>query len=130
MLTYVDIGKKVSAIGRAAFSQTPWLDSQSDEFVIAGDGVLIKYNGDAADVEVPSRVKYISDAFSSNNSVRTVTVSGKTEHIGNGAFALCRAEMSFAECSGVDVIFNRARHTRFTLDNLLYLLQLLFLGNQ
>ena len=64
-LTYVNVSGSVTSIGYCAFEETAWMEAQKEEFVILGDGVLVKYNGEAQNVVVPDKVKYISDAFSS-----------------------------------------------------------------
>ncbi len=43
-LTDVTIPKTVGIIGDLAFYYTPWLMNKTEEFVIAGDGVLLKIN--------------------------------------------------------------------------------------
>lgn len=57
-----------SAIG------TPWFGSQSDEFCIVGDGILIKYNGIGGDVAIPSGVKVISQWAMAANPLYSMTV--------------------------------------------------------
>ncbi len=42
-------------VGASAFRGTPWLDEQKDEFVIIGDHILLKYNGNQEIVQVPLR---------------------------------------------------------------------------
>ena len=46
-------------IRRWAFHETPWLESQPDEFVLAGNGQLIYYNGSEAKIVVPDNVRTI-----------------------------------------------------------------------
>ena len=67
------------------------MEAQKEEFVILGDGVLVKYNGEAQNVVVPDKVKYISDAFSGNATVRSVRVGNRVRTVGEGAFEGCRA---------------------------------------
>jgi len=96
-LTDVTLNKKLWSIGAYAFSGTPWLSSLSDEFAIVGDGVLIKYNGNASGIEIPDQVRHISDAFTMKNIV-SVTMGDSVKTIGEFAFAysgrLCNVEFS------------------------------------
>lgn len=63
----------VSHIGFDAFKGTKWYDELDDEYVIVGDGVLIKYNGLEKDVLIPTSVKNISAcAFKERNDILTV----------------------------------------------------------
>lgn len=88
-LSEVSIGKKVAYIGGSAFEGTTWLLNQSDEFVVVGDGVLLKYNGKGSDVVVPNNVKVISDAFSGINKLESVTIGGKVNVVAEYAFSGC-----------------------------------------
>ena len=98
----------LESVGISAFFDTPWLASQTDEFVIAGDGVLLKYNGSADSVKVPRSVKYVSDAFSGNNSIVKAEISGKTETIGEGAFSSCRALQDVVLSADIKLISSSA----------------------
>ncbi len=62
-LKTVEIGKNVDVVEQFAFESTKWYNSLEDEFVIVGDGVLIKYNGSDKDVTIPQGVKCVSSAF-------------------------------------------------------------------
>lgn len=96
-LQSVTLNKKVWSIGAYAFSGTPWFNSLSDEFVVVGDGVLIKYNGNDVGIEIPKTVRHISDAFTLKALV-SVTMSDSVLTIGEFAFAfdtvLCNVEFS------------------------------------
>lgn len=76
-LRNVSIPDSVKTIVYGAFDGTPWLAGQKDEFVVAGDNVLLKYTGTAPDVKIPNGIKYISNAFTSCSAlVSTTSVSG------------------------------------------------------
>lgn len=70
---------------------TPWMDSQTDEFVIVGDGVLLGYNGSDTDVVIPNGVKYIGDAFRDYIPLHTVTIPDSVTIIGALAFSGCNS---------------------------------------
>lgn len=81
----------VKTIDCRAFEGSKWLDDNSDEFVIVGDGILIRYNGTDANVEIPRGVKVIADAFSGNTVIRSVTIGGNVQRIDSYAFGGCTA---------------------------------------
>ena len=64
--------------------------SSASEFQMDGT-TLVKYNGTAEDVSVPSSVKRIeAEAFAGNDYIRYVTISKSVEEIGASAFAGCK----------------------------------------
>ena len=90
-LTQITFNKKLWSIGLAAFEETPWESAQTDEFVIVGDGVLLKYLGDATDVRVPDGVKHLSYAFAMNFEIVNVEMGPDVLTVGSAAFAYCSA---------------------------------------
>ena len=86
-LEKVEIPDTVWAIYPDAFIDTPWLNSLSDEFVIVGDGVLLKYNGNASKVVIPNTVKHLSNVFMGNEAIKDVTVPDSVYTIGAAAFS-------------------------------------------
>ena len=88
-LTQVSMGKNVWYIGAAAFDETPWYTSQTDEYVIVGDGVLVKYNGDSKSITFPDSIKHLSTAFYGNTNIVSVILSDELLTIGDYAFANC-----------------------------------------
>ncbi|MBR2370644.1 MAG: leucine-rich repeat protein [Clostridia bacterium] len=85
----VTIPAKVWSIGTYAFYNTPWLDAKSDEYVIVGDGVLIKYRGTAKVITIPDSVKHIVDAFEYNATLYSVTMGDNVITVGDYSFAFC-----------------------------------------
>lgn len=106
----ISIPKVTFSIGGGAFQNTKWLQGQTDEFVIAGDNVLIHYNGEDEKVTVPEDVKAVSAFYDKffvkevvlpesveeiceyafvNSSVEKITLSKNIRKIGNGAFDSC-----------------------------------------
>lgn len=88
-LETVEIGASVTDIGYYAFEGTPWMAAQTDEFVLAGDGVLLKYQGKGVAVTIPDTVKVLSDAFFRCDTLTEVTLGKNVEVIGSYAFAYC-----------------------------------------
>lgn len=85
----IEFGPNLWSIGADAFYETPWYYSQTDEFVIVGDGVLLKYNGTSASVTVPDNVKHISSAFAQYYDLISVDVGDNVLTVGTLAFAYC-----------------------------------------
>lgn len=58
----------VTEVGWNAFREcTKWYQAQTDEFVIAGDGILCQYTGSASEVIIPETVRQIAaGAFSAS----------------------------------------------------------------
>lgn len=96
LLARVEIPETVWAIYPDAFTDTPWFTSLTDEFVIVGDSVLIKYNGNDSKVVIPDTVKHLSAAFIGNETIKDVTIPDSVYTIGCAAFSsstLSRAEL-------------------------------------
>ena len=58
-LKEVVIPDTISQISGNSFLNTPWYEAQKEDYVVVGDGVLIKYNGIGEVVEIPEGVKYV-----------------------------------------------------------------------
>lgn len=90
----IDVPQSVKKCGYDAFFATAWLDAFADQFVVVGDGVLIKYKGASQDVTIPYGVKYISNAFSKENEfsvdITSVKMPDSVVEIGNYAFYSCK----------------------------------------
>ncbi len=85
-LEKIVIPKGTESIGGGAFANTEWLNSQNEEFVIAGNNVLIAYNGKDNGVSVPEGVIEVS-AFCDNLTVEMFTLPDSVKRIGDYAFA-------------------------------------------
>ena len=79
------------------FSETPWLASRTEEFVIQGQ-CLLAYNGEGGDVVIPAEVAYISGTvFAGNTTIRSITAPEALDPEvgltvgGIGAFSGCTA---------------------------------------
>lgn len=114
-LTEINIPDKVWSIGTSAFGETPWLQAQTDEFVIVGDGVLLLYQGKAGTVTVPDKVKHLSCAFGLNTELYSVTMGDNVRTIGRYAFAYCESLREVVIGENVVMIGDNA------FDNCMYL---------
>ena len=90
-LSDITFGKKVWSVGMAAFEKTPWLAARTEEFVMIGDGVLVKYQGNAKYVVIPDGIRHISNAFEMNDSLIGVELGDGVLTVGTNAFAMCIA---------------------------------------
>ncbi len=88
-LSDVSFGKKLWSVGMSAFDKTPWLSAHTEEFVVVGDGVLVKYQGDATYVVLPDNIRHISNAFEMNENIIGVELGDSVLTLGLNAFALC-----------------------------------------
>lgn len=88
-LESITFGSKLWSVGTEALTDTPWLAAQKDEFLIVGDGVLIKYQGDAVSVNVPDTVRHICSAFVENQKIKSVFLPETVVTVGNCAFSSC-----------------------------------------
>lgn len=72
-----------------AMHRTPWLEKQTEEFVIY-NGHLIDYNGPGGDVVIPDGVVHIEGgAFYYNQTVTSITLPDTCEYIRETAFQGC-----------------------------------------
>ncbi len=108
----------LTSVGKDAFDGTPWLEAQTDEFVIAGNSVLIQYNGSAKQVTLPWNAYYVGSAFADNTEIEEVTLAEWTKGILPGAFRGASAlktvrvyvnlerigENAFADCVSLESI--------------------------
>lgn len=86
MLSDVITSGKLTTVQGRAFRDTPWLDAQTDEFVMMGKDVLIKYNGTDTHVEIPYGTTMISSAFEENYMIESVIIPDTVKNIGQFAF--------------------------------------------
>lgn len=87
-LSSVNLPYTVSTIGAYAFDGTPYL-RDADDFAIAGDGVLLRYQGSDTEVKVPENVHRISSHAFTGSKIRSVTLSKGVYSIDAYAFADC-----------------------------------------
>ena len=86
-LADVKISKNLSYLGGKGFRDTPWLASLTDEYVIIGNSILLKWNGFSSIADIPYGVTMVVDAFEDNTFVETVNIPNSVNRIGAYAFS-------------------------------------------
>jgi len=103
-------------IGSSVFGLTPYMDEQTNEFVMFAN-VLVKYNGTDTEVKVPSGTKAIADAFFGKD-ITSIDLGDKLVTVGNNAFYGCKnlesitlpatcttvGDMAFAGCTSLKTV--------------------------
>lgn len=86
-LTTISFSDQLWRVEEFAFDETPWIEAQTDDFVVVGDGVLIRYQGASNDVVIPENVKHIGAAFAANETLSAVEMGENVLTVGDYAFA-------------------------------------------
>ncbi len=89
LLSEIEPSKNIKTVGSAAFDDTAWVDNATEEFLMIGDGILLRYTGEDPDVTIPKNVKAIADAFAGSDTIRNVTIGGKITEISEYSFSGC-----------------------------------------
>lgn len=108
-LAEVDIPKSVTSIGSKAFEGTKWLsdwyEAGEEEFLVVGDGILIAYNGNKEEVELPKGIKQIGpDVFKDHTELKMITIPDSVTKIGANAFYDCSGLSEVKGCKGLKTI--------------------------
>lgn len=106
-LEKVSISSNLKNIGGGAFAYTKWLDSFKDDFVFAGDNVLISYKGEETEVKLPEKTKQVS-AFFENYFLKKVVLNESLESIGERCFSDCGVLNEIEFCDNVKMIGKNA----------------------
>ena len=107
-LTSITISANVTSIGGKAFFSTAYIDQNTEEFLIVGDGILIDYSGSNTVVTIPDGVKTISSAFISNTAITEVSIPESVTEIGSYSFSSCVKLEKINLPSGITTIGERA----------------------
>lgn len=114
----------LESIGENCFYSTPWLYLQfnkDEDFIVVGDGYLMAYNGNQANVEIPDNVRIIgSYSFYRYADLKKVTMSDNVEIIGERAFYDCSTLNNIELSSslykiGRDAFYNCNKLSKITL---------------
>lgn len=86
-------GPAINYIGREAFYNTRWFSNYSGEWLIVGQGQLVRYGGSATSLTLPDTVRRIcSHAFSGKSSLKAVYLSDQITEIDYFAFGYCNLQ--------------------------------------
>ncbi len=97
-LETIVIPSSVEDIGVHAFDDTTWYKNAKEEFVIVGDGVLIKYNGTSSVINIPENVKAISCALGSEEiDVTDIKIPDGIKYISGNAFVRTSWRLSLTD---------------------------------
>lgn len=113
-LAAVSIPATVTEIEPEAFTHTKWLQnwytgSDVNEFLVVGDGILLAYKGNAAQITLPSNVKRIAPGvFQNHTELTQVTLPDSVKVVGEEAFAGCSSLSNIAGGSHLEEIRDRA----------------------
>ena len=129
-LTSITFGSGLWRVAPFAFDNTPWLASQTDEFVTIGDGVLIAYNGTSRTPVIPDNVRHLGGAFAGDPNIRSLTLGKGVLTISDMALSFCNelAEVSFGR--SLVYIGDQAFSGSEKLEALVFPDTLRYLGNQ
>lgn len=118
-LTDLTIPDEVEQVGWGIVQGTPWLEQQQDDFVIAGQEILLAYQGSDANVVVPNGVRAIGGyAFASCDTMRAVTLPDSLLSIDAFAFDKCSNLLEVCMADGVTTIGEYAFHWCVSLLNI------------
>lgn len=95
-LESVNLPSTLSAVGAYAFDGTPYLKN-AGEYAVAGDGVLLRYQGSDTEIELPDTIKRIASHAFVSSKLRSVTIPESVYAI--DAYA-------FADCTGLETVQN------------------------
>ncbi|MBQ4513072.1 MAG: leucine-rich repeat protein [Anaerolineaceae bacterium] len=98
-LRTINVSRSLSTVGADAFKGTLWLERQTDEFVYIGRGILLRYNGESAHVELPYGTVAIANAFDGNTKVESVFLPDTVRRLMTYAFrdAVNLTEINFPQ---------------------------------
>lgn len=89
-LSTVMLGANVREIGKNAFAGTPFIEGQTGDFVIVGDGILLLYRGSAAAPEIPASVKTVAGyAFADHTELKILKLPSSVRRVQDAAFTGC-----------------------------------------
>ena len=104
------IPKSLRYFGGYALENTKWMSQQKkNEFVTVGDGILIKYAGEAEVKSIPDTIKVVgSYAFAGNKKLKNVMIPSSVSVIQNSSFEGCEKLDNIYIPASVEKIGQRA----------------------
>ncbi|MBQ8687862.1 MAG: leucine-rich repeat protein [Ruminococcus sp.] len=89
-LDEVVIPETTQKIGWGILAETPWLVNQPEGCILAGNRIVIGYNGSSTSVSIPEGATAIAGrAFAECESMMSVSIPGSVREIGGLAFTGC-----------------------------------------
>jgi len=112
-LTQIQLPNTITHIAPKAFDHTGWVkqfyEQGTGDFLVAGDGILIAYKGNSAQVQVPEGIRQIGpEAFRGHTEISSVSLPDSLEIIGEGAFEDCNHLTELSGMCRVRIIRDRA----------------------
>lgn len=112
-LNQVTLPSTIEDIEPEAFEETGfienWKKSGSSDFLTAGNGILLAYNGDESTVNIPDGVRIIAPGvFANRPGITAVVLPDSLIKIGEGAFEGCTRLKQVSGGTNVTVIEDRA----------------------
>lgn len=90
-LETITVPDTLQDVGWGIFSHTPWLNAQTDPYVIIGNQILIAYKGTSEDVVIPDGVRIIAGfTFENDMTIQSVQLPNSLISLNAYAFAGCR----------------------------------------
>lgn len=90
-LETITVPDTLQDVGWGIFSHTPWLNAQTDPYVIIGNQILIAYKGTSEDVVIPDGVRIIAGfTFENDMTIQSVQLPDSLISLNAYAFAGCR----------------------------------------
>ena len=115
-ITQISLNDKITTVGLNAFYNNAWYNNQTDDFVVVGDGLLIKYNSKENNVVFPDEVKRINNyLFYDNSNINNVVFHEGIVSIGGYAFRGCSGISTFTVPNSVTSIGSYAFNSSVTL---------------
>ena len=90
-LEMITVPDTVQDVGWGIFSHTPWLNAQTEPYVIIGNQILIAYKGTSEDIVIPDGVRIIAGfTFENDMTIQSVQLPDSLISLNAYAFAGCR----------------------------------------
>lgn len=101
--------KNLRYFGGYALENTKWMESQKGDFVVIGDGILVKYIGKADIKSIPKTIKTIgSYSFAGNKVIKNIMIPSSVSVIETSAFEGCEKLSDVYMPASVERIGQRA----------------------
>jgi len=121
-LESVDLPDTVNEIDSNAFKATPFVENSIEDYVVLGDGILYKYNGNEQIVILPKEIKQINEYAFYGATLRSFMfeTGSALESVGQYAFAECVNLEHAAFPAGTDVLGEGAFYNDIKLSKVIF----------